>query len=75
MYLDGVASPSRAGRMGVMHEQGPAKLATLLLSRLLSPQLISGAALLQPITALTRVKYSSVNLILFTFHSHLEGIN
>lgn len=55
--------------------EGDTKPATLPLSGLLAPWLISGAALLQPITALTRDKYSSINLILFTFQSHLEGIN
>lgn len=55
--------------------KGDTKLVPLLFSGLLSPQLISGAALLEPITALTRDKYSSINLILFTFQSHLEGIH
>lgn len=55
--------------------EGGTKLATLLFSGPLSLQLISGAALLQPITAPNRDKYSSINLILFTFQNHLEGIN
>lgn len=50
------------------------KLATRLLSGPLSP-LISGVVLLQLITTLTRDKYSNINLILFTFQSHLDGIN
>lgn len=71
MNLDSVACPSRAENM----EGGVStKLATRLLSGPLSP-LISGVVLLQLITTLIRDKYSNINLILFTFQSHLDGIN
>ena len=64
--------PEQGGCRGDLGK-GDTKLVTLLLSGLLSPRLISGAALLEPITTLTRDKYSSINLILFTFQSHLDS--
>lgn len=68
-------SLEQRGQKGWLCGGGCTKLTTMCLSRLPSSLLISGATLLQPIIALTRDKYRSINLILFTFQSHLEGTN